>query len=106
MNAARYVLTLSALVAPAVAETPEQIQLMCILNNAGLLAAEIESTSDSAQTCSLRCYYIVGETTISHRFEVSIAARFKGIVGQVDTSRGQPGRYSGSIDSCQKLPAT
>ena len=106
MNAARFVIALVALSAPAVAETPESIRVSCTVNSAGLLEAEVESTSDFAQTCNLRCDYVVGATTISHRFEVSIAPRYKGVVGQVDTSRGQPGSYSGHIDSCQKLPST
>lgn len=106
MNAGRYVLAFAALAAPVVAENHERIELSCIVNSAGLLEAEVISTSDFAQTCSLRCDYVVGESAISHRFEISIAPRFKGIVGQMDTARGRPGRYSGRIDSCQKLPST
>lgn len=106
MNARRYVIAFAALAAPVVAVPPELIRLSCIVSSAGLLEAEVESTSDFAQTCNLRCDYVVGAATISHRFEVSISPRFKGVVGQVDTSRGRPGRYSGRIDSCQKLPST
>jgi hypothetical protein len=104
MNAARYTIALAALVAPLVAKTPPVRLLSCVVSNAGLLEAEVENTSDSAQACSLRCDYVVGETTISHRFEISIPARFRGIVGQVDTWRGQPGSYPGLIGMCRKMP--
>jgi len=58
--------------------------------------AEVENTSDATQICNLRCDYTLEETTSSHWFEVSIPARFSGIVGQFDTSRGRPGSYPGS----------
>jgi hypothetical protein len=102
MNAARYALALAALAAPLIAKTPGPVRLLsCVVSNAGLLEAEVENTSDSAQACKLCCEYVIGETTISHRFEVSIPARFRGIVGQVDTARGQPGRYPGHLGVCR-----
>jgi len=105
MNAARYAIALAALAAPLVAKTPGPVRLLsCVVSNAGLLEAEVENTSDSAQACSLRCDYAIGETTISQRFEISIPARFRGIVGQVDTLRGQPGSYRGLIGMCRKVP--
>ena len=107
MNAARSLVALAALATPVVAKSPEPVRILsCTVSNAGLLQAEVESASDSAQTCSLRCDYAIGSTTISHRFYASIPARFKGIVGQVDTSRGQPGTYSGHVEVCSKLPST
>ena len=82
--------TLIALAAPLVAipktipKTPESIRLLsCVVNRAGLLEAEVENTSDAALLCNLRCDYALHETSSSHWFEVSIPARFKGIVGPV-----------------------
>ena len=75
--------------------------LSCVVSRAGLLEAEVENTSDTAQICNLRCDYTLEETTSSHWFEVSIPARFSGIAGQFDTSRGRPGSYPGHIDSCR-----
>ena len=105
MNVARYAIALAALVAPLVAKTPEPVRLLsCVVSSAGLLEAEVENTSGSTQACSLRCDYVIGESTISHRFEISIQARFRGIAGQVDTFRGQPGSYPGVISMCRKMP--
>jgi len=107
MNAGRFVIALAALAAPLAANTPGSVRLLsCVVSSAGLLEAEVESTADFAQTCNLRCDYVIGGTTISHRFDVSIPARFKGIVGQMDTWRGQPGSYSGHVDACRELPST
>jgi hypothetical protein len=102
MNAGRYVIALAALATPLVAKSPGPIRLLsCVVSNAGLLEAEVENTADSAQACTVRCNYLVGETSISHRFEVSIPAGFSGIVGQFDTSRGQPGSYPGHLGACR-----
>lgn len=104
MNVARYAIALAALAAPLIAQTPGPVRLLsCVVSNAGLLEAEVENTSGSAQACSLRCDYVIEETTISHRFEISIPARFRGIAGQVDTSRGRPGSYPGVIGVCRKM---
>jgi len=75
--------------------------LSCVVSRAGLLEAEVENTSDTKQICNLRCDYTLEEATSSHWFEVSIPARFSGIAGQFDTSRGRPGSYPGHIDSCR-----
>ena len=107
MSTGRFVMALLALAAPLAANNSGPVRLVsCVVSDTGLLEAEVESTADFAQTCSLRCDYVVGGTTISHRFYASIPARFKGIVGQVDTWRGQPGSYSGHVDGCRKLPST
>src|SRR5262245_12143370 len=92
--------TLIALAAPLVGipKTTEPIRLLsCVVSNAGLLEAEVENTSDTTQSCLLRCDFTLYETTRSHWFEVSIPARFRGIVGQFDTARGRPGIYSGHV---------
>ena len=75
--------------------------LSCVVSRAGLLEAEVENTSDAPQICNLRCDYTLQETTSSHWFEVSIPARFSGIAGQFDTSRGRPGSYPSHIASCR-----
>ena len=107
MNA-RYVLALIALAAPLAANTPGPIRLLsCTVSSVGLLEAEVENSSDTVHTCELRCDYVIGGSTISHRFEaVSIPSRYRGIVAQVDTARGQPGIYSGDVGVCEKLPST
>jgi hypothetical protein len=107
MKARLYVIAFAALAAPLVgANSPGPIRLLsCVVSRTGLLEAEVDNTSDSALTCKLRCDYAIRETTISHWFEVSVPARFSGIVGQVDTSRGQPGKYSGRVGACRKIPS-
>ena len=103
MKPTRYAIALAALASPLIAQSPGPIRLLsCVVSSTGLFEAEVENTSDSAQTCNLRCDYVVGEATISHRFEVSIPARFRGRVGQFDTSRGQPGSYSGQVGACRQ----
>ena len=78
--------------------------LSCVVSRAGLLEAEAENTSDTAQLCNLRCDFTLEDTTSSHWFEVSIPARFSGIVGQFDTARGRPGSYSGRLGGCRSTP--
>jgi hypothetical protein len=99
-------LTLIALAAPLVGipKTPGPIRLLsCVVSRAGLLEAEVENSSDTAQICKLRCDYTLEEATISHRFEATIPARFRGIAGQFDTSRGRPGSYPGEVGSCRRV---
>jgi len=105
MKVFRRAIALAVLAAPLVARAPGPVRLLsCVVSNAGLLEAEVENTSDSAQACSLRCDYRIEEAMTSRRFEVSIPARFSGVAGQFDTSRGQPGRYSGLIGMCRAIP--
>ncbi len=101
--------TLIALAAPlmGIPNSAGPIRLVsCVVNRAGLLEAEVENTSDAAQVCNLRCDYTLEDTTSSHWFEVSIPARFSGIVGQFDTSRGRPGSYSGRLGNCRSTHVT
>jgi len=108
MSSIRYVIALAALATPLAADTSGPIRLVsCTVSSAGLLEVEVENTSYTVHTCNLRCDYVIGGSTISHRFAgVSVPSRYKGIVGQVDTSRGQPGRYAGHVDACEQLPST
>ena len=75
----------------------------CVVSRAGLLEAEVENTSETAQVCKLRCDYTLEGTTNSHWFEFSIPARFSGIAGQFDTSRGRPGSYTGHLGRCRSI---
>ena len=107
MSTARCVIALAMLSAPVVAQSPGPIRLLaCAVSNAGLLEVSVKNVSGTVHTCDLRCDYIVGGTTISHHFKVSIPSRFSGIVGQLDTFRGQPGTYAGQVGVCEKLPST
>jgi len=108
MNAKRYGFALAVLAGPLAAQSPGPIRLLsCIVSDAGLLEVAVENVSDAVHTCNLRCDYVISGYTLSHPFEqVTIPSRFKGIVGQVDTSRGQPGSYSGYVAACEKLPST
>ena len=108
MKARPCLIALAVLATPLAADTEGPIRLVsCTVSSAGLLEVEAENTSYTVHTCNLRCDYVVAGTTISHRFsEVTIPSRYKGIVGQFDTSRGLPGSYSSHVDSCWKLPST
>ena len=100
-------LILIALAAPLVGipKTTGPVRVLsCVVSRAGLLEAEVENTSDTAQICKLRCDFTIGETTRSHWFEVSIPARFSGIVGQIETFRGRPGSYPGRVGTCRRIP--
>jgi len=102
MKTRPYVFALAALAAPLLgAECTVPIpRLSCEVSRAGLLEAEIDNTAGPALTCMLRCEYVIGDATLSHRFEVAIPARFRGIVGQFDTARGLPGNYAGRVGAC------
>jgi hypothetical protein len=78
--------------------------LSCVVSRAGLLEAEVENTSETAQFCNLRCDYTLEGNNSSHWFEISIPARFRGIMGQFDTFRGRPGSYAGHVGSCRSTP--
>ena len=108
MNAARHLVAMAGLAAPLAASTSGSIRLLsCTVSGAGLLEAVVENTSDTVHTCNLRCDYVAGGSKLSHRFaEVTIPSRYRGVVAQADTARGQPGTYSGDVDVCEKLPST
>jgi hypothetical protein len=107
MKVVLHVFALAALVLPlAGAKSTGPVRLLsCAVSRAGLLEAEVENASDSAQTCKLRCEYVIHATTVSHWFEVTVPARFSGIAGQFDTARGLPGKYPGQLGVC-RMPAT
>ena len=76
--------------------------LTCIVSPSGLLEAEVDSTSEDAMSCYIRCNYELGDRQFSHSFEVTIPARFHGRVGKFDTSSGKAGNYSGDVGTCKK----
>ena len=102
MNARRLAISLAALVAPLFAKTPEPVRLLsCVVDETGLLEAEVSNTSGFELTCELRCDYVIREEPITHDFKADIPARYEGRVGRFDTSSGRPGRYRGSVGACR-----
>lgn len=94
----------SALTPPAKSDGPIRL-LSCIVGTDGILEAEVDNTTDSAQSCNIRCNYEIGGQTFSRWLEVSIPARFNGRVGRFDTSGAKAGSYSGDVGTCTKTPA-
>ena len=104
MNAKPLVTAFAALAAPLTANTPGPVRaLACIVSETGLLEAEVSNTSDVGQSCRLRCDYVIREATLTHAFEATIPARYRGRAGQFDTSSGRPGRYAGHVDACRDV---
>jgi hypothetical protein len=93
-----------ALTPPSDSDGPVKL-LNCVVSPNGLLEAEVNSQSDDAMSCNLRCNYELGGQTFSHWFEVSIPARFNGRVGHFDTSGAKAGNYSGDVGTCRKTEA-
>jgi hypothetical protein len=90
-----------ALTPPSDSDGPIKL-LGCSVTPQGILEAEVDSQSDDAMSCSIRCNYELGGKTFSHAFDVSIPARFHGRVGRFDTSNARAGNYSGDVGSCKK----
>ena len=90
-----------ALTPPSDSDGPIKL-LGCTVTPQGILEAEVDSQSDDAMSCSIRCNYELGSRTFSHAFDVSIPARFHGRVGRFDTSNARAGNYSGDVGSCKK----
>jgi hypothetical protein len=77
--------------------------LACVVTPTGVLEAEVDSQSDDAMSCNIRCNYSLGDRMFSHSFTVRIPARFNGRVGRFDTSNAKAGNYSGEVGSCEKI---
>jgi hypothetical protein len=90
-----------ALTPPSDSDGPIKL-LTCIVSPAGILEAEVNSQSDDAVSCNIRCTYELGEKMFSHSFSVTIPARFQGRVGRFDTNNGKAGSYSGDVGACEK----
>jgi hypothetical protein len=87
---------------PSSSDGPVKL-LACVVTPAGVLEAAVDSQSDDAMSCDIRCNYELGERMFSHTFNVTIAARFQGRVGEFDTSNAKPGNYSGEMGDCVKV---
>lgn len=93
---------LHSIIPPSSSDGPIKL-LACIVTPAGILEAEVDSHSDDAVSCNIRCNYSLGEQTFSHTFTVRIPARFNGRVGRFDTSNARAGTYSGDVGTCTKV---
>jgi hypothetical protein len=87
---------------PSASDGPIKL-LACVVTPTGILEAEVDSQSDDAMSCNIRCNYSLGERTFSHSFTVRIPARFTGRVGRFDTNNAKAGNYSGDVGSCEKI---
>ena len=76
--------------------------LGCIVNPQGVLEAEVDSQVDEDMNCNIRCNYEIADRMFTYSFSVTIPKRFRGRVGQFDTSTARPGNYSGEIGTCKK----
>ena len=92
-----------ALTPPSSSDGPIKL-LTCTVTPTGILEAEVDSQSEDAVSCNIRCNYELGEKMFSHSFNVRIPARFNGRVGRFDTSNGKAGNYSGEVGTCEKTP--
>jgi hypothetical protein len=79
--------------------------LTCIVTPAGILEASVESQTDDAMSCNIRCTYELSERMFSHTFYVRIPGRFQGRIGRFDTSNARAGNYPGEVGSCEKTSA-
>jgi hypothetical protein len=77
--------------------------LTCVVRPTGILEAEVESQTDDAMSCNIRCSYDFGDRKFSHTFEVTIPGRFQGHVGEFDTSNAKAGNYRGDVGTCKKV---
>lgn len=93
---------LHSLTPPSSSDGPIKL-LSCVVTPTGVLEAEVDSQSDDAMSCNIRCNYSLGEQTFSHTFTVRIPARFTGRVGRFDTSNAKAGNYSGDVGTCEKI---
>ena len=91
-----------ALTPPSASDGPVKL-LACVVTSAGILEAAVDSQSDDAMSCDIRCNYELGERMFSHTFSVSVPARFQGRVGRFDTNNAKPGNYTGEVGTCSKI---
>jgi hypothetical protein len=86
---------------PSASDGPIKL-LACIVSPNGVLEAQVESRSEHAMSCNIRCNYELGEKMFSHTFYVTVPARFQGRIGRFDTSNARAGTYSGEVGTCKK----
>lgn len=93
--------TVLAVTSPSDADGPVRL-LTCSVSPTGLLEAQVDSRTDDAMSCSIRCSYELGDRKFSHTFSVTIPGRFQGRVGKFDTSGAKAGNYSGDVGTCKR----
>lgn len=79
--------------------------LNCVVSEKGILEAEVDSQSEDAMSCNIRCNFNLEGQTFTQWFEVHIPAHFNGRVGRFDTSGAKAGNYSGEVGDCKKTEA-
>jgi hypothetical protein len=111
MKARKWVITLAAvalatgsvfaLTPPSDSDGPVRL-LTCSVTPTGILEAEVESQTDDAMICNIRCSYELGDRKFTHAFSATIPGRFQGRVGRFDTANAKAGNYSGDVGTCEK----
>src|SRR5262245_18075761 len=86
---------------PSESDGPVKL-LSCVVSPGGILEAEVDSKTDDAMACNLRCNYEFGGKPFSHWFEVVVPAHFNGRLGRFDTNGGRAGNFSGDVGTCKK----
>jgi hypothetical protein len=86
---------------PSKSDGPVRL-LSCVVSGAGILEAEVDSTSDAPMSCDITCNYRIGDNAFSHWFNETIPARYNGRVGKFDTSGAKAGNYPGQMGACQR----
>lgn len=94
----------SGLTPPSKSDGPVRL-LNCVVSASGVLEAEVDSRSDDAMLCDIRCNYDFAGKVLSHTFTEAIPARYHGRVGRFETSGSKAGSYPGEIGACQKTAA-
>jgi len=93
-----------ALNPPSDSDGPVRL-LNCVVSEKGILEAEVDSQSEDAMNCNIRCNFNLEGQTFTRWFEVTIPAHFNGRVGRFDTSGAKAGNYSGEVGDCKKTEA-
>ena len=91
----------SGLTPPSRSDGPVRL-LSCVVSGAGILEAEVDSTSDAPMSCNITCNYQIQGKVFSHWFSETIPAHYNGRIGKFDTSGAPAGNYSGEVGSCRK----
>lgn len=111
MNARHLLIAVAAIAAPQASvlgltppsDTDGPIKLLtCVVSPTGILEAEVDSQTEDAMSCNIRCNYELGDRMFSQTFSVTIPGRFQGRVGRFDTTNARAGNYSGELGACKK----
>jgi hypothetical protein len=96
------VASVHAIKPPSSSDGPLKL-LACVVTPTGILEAEVDSQSDEALSCDIRCNYSLGEQMFSHTFTVRVPARFTGRVGRFDTNGAKAGNFAGDVGTCERI---